>query len=367
MNTIAKFTQKAALNRGQEPAQLSKTKTFSKTQWVAWTLLPLALPISVLAQAEGNKGRFEITPYAGMNTFGSKQNLEDSPVYGAHLGYYVTDNFAVELSAGLVGSNVDDVTLTSGREGRYRSPTDDVDLTFYNIDALYHFSSDSKWTPYLVAGAGGTHYKPAIADKDMATLNAGAGVKYAFNDNFALRFEVRDYLVGELFQESYHNVQTTLGLAFTLGSKKRAYQAEVANDPAPVSRPAPRPVVAAPKEEVVLSFEDIHFNFDQSELTPEARALLKDNLETLANNPKVRVRISGHTSGSGTEEYNNALSLRRANAIKSYLISEGVSPQRLTTIGYSENRPAEHESDTTDLNSSAAKANMRALFEITVE
>lgn len=127
-------------------------------------------------------------------------------------------------------------------------------------------------------------------------------------------------------------------------------------------------VVAEPVEVVVLAFEDIHFDYNQSTLTPEAQAILKRNILILQENPKAHIRIAGYTSAAGSDEYNQALSERRANSIQEFLISEGVSkPGRLTTIGYGETQPAAYEAAPKDLYSDAAKANMRVLFEIVVE
>ena len=112
----------------------------------------------------------------------------------------------------------------------------------------------------------------------------------------------------------------------------------------------------------------MHFDFDKATLTEEAQVILKRNIQILKANPKVKVRIAGYTSASGTESYNQRLSERRANAVEDYLIKEGIiTPDRLSTIGYGETRPAMYEAAPKDLYSEAAKANMRVLFEIIVE
>jgi len=129
-------------------------------------------------------------------------------------------------------------------------------------------------------------------------------------------------------------------------------------------------VVSEPKVEkkvIILALEDIHFDFDKSTLTKEAQVILKRNLQLLKENPKAKVRIAGYTSASGTDEYNQKLSERRANAVKDYLIEEGVvTPGRLSEIGYGEKNPEMYEAAPKDLYSKAAKANMRVLFEISV-
>jgi outer membrane protein OmpA-like peptidoglycan-associated protein len=130
-------------------------------------------------------------------------------------------------------------------------------------------------------------------------------------------------------------------------------------------------LAAEPKVEekvIILAFEDVHFDFDKATLTEEAQVILKRNIQILKANPKAKVRIAGYTSASGTESYNQRLSERRANAVKEYLTKEGViAPDRLSTIGYGETRPAMYEAAPKELYSEAAKANMRALFEIIVE
>jgi outer membrane protein OmpA-like peptidoglycan-associated protein len=129
-------------------------------------------------------------------------------------------------------------------------------------------------------------------------------------------------------------------------------------------------VMAAASEPkvIILAFEDVHFNFDKATLKPEAQAILKRNIRVLKENPKTQIRIAGYTSASGTEAYNQKLSERRANAVKEYLVQEGViASDRLSIIGYGETRPAMYEAAPENLYSEAAKANMRVLFEIVVE
>jgi len=85
--------------------------------------------------------------------------------------------------------------------------------------------------------------------------------------------------------------------------------------------------------------EDIHFEFDKSNLLSEAQELLRWKAEWLRENPDVHVTIEGHCDDRGTSEYNLALGDRRANSAKSYLVDLGISGSRLTTISYGEERP----------------------------
>jgi len=122
------------------------------------------------------------------------------------------------------------------------------------------------------------------------------------------------------------------------------------------------------KRAIILALEDVHFDFDKSTLTEEARVILKRSIKILKENPEAKFRIAGYTSASGTEAYNQKLSERRAKAVYDYLTKEGiVIPDRLSTIGYGETKPAMYEAAPKDLYSEAAKANMRVLFEIIVK
>jgi len=126
-------------------------------------------------------------------------------------------------------------------------------------------------------------------------------------------------------------------------------------------------VVASQPKVIVLAFEDIHFDFDQSTLKPEAKRILKRDVRLLKENPNAQIRIAGYTSAAGTEDYNQKLSERRAEAVRVYLVSEGyIASDRLTTIGYGETNPAVYEAAPKELHSDAAKANIRVLFEIVV-
>ncbi|MBF0258801.1 MAG: OmpA family protein [Desulfamplus sp.] len=126
-------------------------------------------------------------------------------------------------------------------------------------------------------------------------------------------------------------------------------------------------IIATTDNITVIAFEDIHFNFDRSTLTPEAKTILRRNIQTLKDNPQSEVRIAGYTSASGSYEYNQALSERRATAVRQYLIDEGIiTPNRLTKIGYGEANPAMYEPAPKEIYSEAARANMRVLFEIIV-
>ena len=85
--------------------------------------------------------------------------------------------------------------------------------------------------------------------------------------------------------------------------------------------------------------KDVYFGFDRYDLTEESRATLKGNADWLKNNPALRIQIEGHCDERGTAEYNLALGAKRAQTARDYLVTLGISGDRLSTISYGEEIP----------------------------
>ncbi|BAP55062.1 peptidoglycan-associated lipoprotein [Thioploca ingrica] len=83
----------------------------------------------------------------------------------------------------------------------------------------------------------------------------------------------------------------------------------------------------------------IHFDYDMSDIRPEARAILEQNATYLSGNPNTQVRLEGHADERGSREYNLALGERRAESAKGALMSLGVSGNQITTLSYGEEQP----------------------------
>lgn len=142
----------------------------------------------------------------------------------------------------------------------------------------------------------------------------------------------------------------------------------VAPSPPPVAVPETAPVMAPMAEVKLILLEDEHFDFDKSTLTEKGVAIMERNIQVFKENPEMKVLIAGYASASGTDEYNQKLSERRAKTVEDYLIKEGgIAPGRLSKIGYGESRPATYEPLPSDIESKAAKANRRVIFEIIVK
>ena len=100
-------------------------------------------------------------------------------------------------------------------------------------------------------------------------------------------------------------------------------------------------IVAGSQEDLIVNVGDrVFFDYDSSELDADAQELLQDQVAWLKQHSNVSVIIEGHCDERGTREYNLALGEKRAQSVKNYLISLGVSEARVSTISYGKERPA---------------------------
>jgi len=91
--------------------------------------------------------------------------------------------------------------------------------------------------------------------------------------------------------------------------------------------------------------DTVHFDFDKFDILDNDKPTLQRQASWLSKYPQVRVTIEGHCDERGTREFNLALGARRANSVKEYLISLGVSAERVDTISYGKERPICTESN----------------------
>jgi len=168
---------------------------------------------------------------------------------------------------------------------------------------------------------------------------------------------------------SHTLIASVLGIALVTSGCGRKEVAEVpepvAETPAPVAAPAPTPVVIervdpAPDTRRAILEERIHFELDRSDLTPAARSILATKVVILRSAPELTLRIDGHADERGSDEYNLALSKRRAAEAQRFMVSQGIAVSRLESVGYGEEQPLDRAS-----NESAWAMNRRAGFQVT--
>ena len=118
----------------------------------------------------------------------------------------------------------------------------------------------------------------------------------------------------------------------------------------PPPDPAPAPPAALTEDELFArkTLEELNaerplgaafFDLDQSTIRDDARALLQKNAEWMRRWPSTRITVEGHCDSRGTSEYNLALGERRAAAVRDYLVSLGVAPDRVTTVSKGKETP----------------------------
>jgi peptidoglycan-associated lipoprotein len=116
-------------------------------------------------------------------------------------------------------------------------------------------------------------------------------------------------------------------------------------EPPPTTPPPPRTI--SDSEFFAANIRDAFFDYDKYNIRDDARQALEGDARALSQRGAIRFTIEGHCDERGSEKYNIALGDRRANAAKEFLISQGVSADRVDTISYGKERPVctEHNED----------------------
>ena len=137
---------------------------------------------------------------------------------------------------------------------------------------------------------------------------------------------------------------------------RRAEEARLAEEARRAAEAAARALEAA-REALTAK---VFFDYDMSEIRPDAERTLRSKVEILRNSPLVQLRIEGHADERGSNEYNVALGNRRAQAVVDFFVNFGLDAGRFSIVSYGEERPAAMGS-----NESAWAQNRRAEFVIT--
>lgn len=323
---------------------------------LAWMAAGLLIAVPTLG-AQNNVAA-ELGVFVQYSKYDAFTHLKDGLGAGARFGIYPFKNFALEYEA--------DVTKTSSSLLG--------DLTAWNnrVDGIFYFPVNQKLKLLVGGGWTGTrYYSDTTLNEFDSGGNAVVGFKYCFSDKWAMRSDVnadfKDPSDQTLSGERTRTYNVRLGFSRFLGGPSRNSPCYIAPPPppapvyvAPVPAPAPPPPAPMPPTPVVqetpqqqpapapkpaptrrelLTLRGAAFEFDKSSLTTLAKDTLSQVATTLRNFPDAKIEIQGHTDWIGSEVYNQALSERRANAVRDYLVSIGIAGSRITTIGYGETRP----------------------------
>ncbi|MDX1589725.1 MAG: OmpA family protein [Oleiphilaceae bacterium] len=208
-------------------------------------------------------------------------------------------------------------------------------------DVLY-FLRDGSVTPYGIAGAGAV-FNDFSTDSNVGPYgNLGLGLKFPLGWNrISVRAEARYYVDNAddaLNNAPHQDARFFLGIEVPLSEPPMA--------PAPIVRTEVRTEVRETERVVeripeLQRLDGVKFEFDSDRLEPNARIVLRRVAEDLKVHDHVTVRIEGHTDSIGSAEYNDKLSRERAEAVKQFLVEQGIDEDRITTIGFGLERPIE--------------------------
>jgi OOP family OmpA-OmpF porin len=248
-----------------------------------------------------------------------------------------------------------------------------------NLDLLYYFVPCEDVTPYLSTGMGAiffsldnsyeSHLDVTYAEYEY---NLGLGVKVNLSDKWSITGEgvyhttSTNKLDGAdtpgadkgLFggnSDTYITFNFGFNYIFSAGKPSTAcdlYQGVTAGAPdysleeieELIKKYMPKEVVkevivGAPQKETTWVLVGVNFEYNSAKLNSSSYPMLLNAIQFLNQNPEMIVEIQGHTDNVGSDEYNLQLSEKRAQTVKDYLVSKGISAGRLQVKGYGESSP----------------------------
>jgi peptidoglycan-associated lipoprotein len=172
------------------------------------------------------------------------------------------------------------------------------------------------------------------------TVNKGESSTLSWNSTDATELSIAPE-VGAVTAQGSTKVTPSDTTTYTItatgpGGSSSATATVTVNAPPPPPAPAPGPTL---DELFLKEVRDAYFDFDKSDIRPDARVALAKTADFLKNYPTIKVTIEGHCDERGSTEYNLALGDRRASAVKQYLVSLGIAADRMSTVSYGKEKP----------------------------
>ena len=262
---------------------------------------------------------------------------------------------------GEIGFRRNDLSTFSNSNGDL-SPSGSIGGISGMANVYYDFDTGTRFTPYLGGGIGGLDLSTnnitaggvgVTNDNRLAFAYQGiAGISYAVDEALSIKADYR-YLrtvdEGLAVESSYGGGNASaayashaimIGFTYKFPAPRPAAAAtQVAMPP-----PAPAPMVQAPPAKMVVaapverSFM-LFFDWDKSDLSPAARAIIQQAADNAKKNHNVVIKATGYTDLSGTEPYNLKLSVRRADAVKAMLVAQGIPADEISVVGKGKSDP----------------------------
>lgn len=343
--------------------KLARTKTARACGKLS--LLALAISASSFAMAD------DAGWYVGANVGASRATIDDARItsgllgdgftstgitdddrstgYKLYGGYRLNRNFSVEggyFDLGNFGFNA--TTVPAG------TLSGNIKLRGLNLDLVGTLPITQKFSAF---GRIGVNYADA-ADSFTGTgrvnvlnpnpsqrennLKVGLGLEYAFNDALAMRGEIERYRISDAVGNKGDIDLVSVGLVYRFGAKTPTPVARAAAPepvyvapPEPVAVLAPPPPAPPPPPPAKVTFSaDSLFAFDKATLKPTGQQELDQFAAKLSGANFDVITVTGHTDRIGSHAYNQKLSERRAETVKSYLVSRaGIAPDKIAAKG----------------------------------
>ena len=305
----------------------------------------MALPVVAQAQVQGYPGLY-VGAIGGVNwMFNNSFNLSAS-IPGAFVNGSANSNWNMGWAAGgMVG--YDFIGPRVELEGIYRDNTGnignvgvDFNQTTVMANILYDFIPGGTIVPYIGAGAGiaflNTNLLNVSASSSQFAFQAILGVGFNIDPMFRLNIEGRYY--GTSTPNFTYNGNVGGTPFIVTGSPNNNNVSLLASIQVRFGAPATLPPIPPSRPADVKSFM-VFFDWDRSNLSAQALNTIKQAADQFKATGNARITATGHADRSGPENYNMALSLRRANAVKDALVREGVPATAISVVGKGESQP----------------------------
>jgi OOP family OmpA-OmpF porin len=324
-------------------------------------------------------GSLYISPMVQYSLMDPRRDSKDTFGYQVGLGDNFAPHAALEFNYSTLSSKIKGFSGSFGPSEKLRA---------LSLDALFKFlPPSSRFRPYALVGAG--ELTDAIGghgpDNESWLAEAGLGVLAGLGNQTGstrLQFRAEAKYRWQFTQNAAYipnnpgDVLFGVGLQLSFGNPTPPPPIAAAPPPPPPPEPAPPPAPPPPppcnapagfkvdenchiiEQSVIVRAVD--FEYNSSQLTAPAQRTLDELATALASQSELNVDVQGYTDSTGSAAYNLHLSQQRANAVKSYLVSKGVSASALTAKGYGKANPIA-SNDTTE----GRALNRRVAFEVT--
>lgn len=303
---------------------------------------------------------------AGLTTTSMSKDESDT-AYKLFGGYQFNRNFAIEagyFDLGAFGYTAN--TAPAGTlNGRIKIQGLNLDLVgtlpvSERLSIIGRIGAQGARSRDTFSASGAVGVVDANPRKTEVNHKLGLGLQYEFSDSFFVRAEAERYRINDAVGNHGDINLYTVSLVFPFGRAPAAAPRQVAAMPAYVApaqapaaavAPAPvaPPIVTAPEPRRVSFSADSLFAFNASDVDPDGKAALSDLARKLKGTQFDVITVEGHTDRLGSAAYNQQLSMRRAQAVKTYLVnSGGIDANKVQAIGKGESAPMTRPGDCKD-------------------